>query len=651
MYRSTLRAAVVSGFVFAAFGLTATPALAAGLITPVDIATNFNGPIGVDYYQPTNEMLLSANYSSGQPFTFNVVHADGTHTQFSAVSGLTDEVYLAAIRSSACMGGFTTGDVFVGTGTGGEIGKITNGGATFIQHWVQLPGESGLLRGGLFQDRYCSFGGDLIITTTERNVWRVTSAGVATRVATNVGDTLEGPTTVPNDTRYGPWAGKILVSSEVCGCVESVDALGNVATYSGYSSAEGVHVVPAAENFFGVNFAAGKLVGIAAADLVSYVGDVLVATEAPGRLIDVRWDPVDLKFIQQDVINPISQFEGTAFGPVGIANLPPPEQPVTASGTIFTATEGGSFSGTVATFIDLDTTATAADYSSSINWGDGTSDSSGAISGLGGSFSVNGTHTYAEEGTYTVTVTITDNDATSNTATATSTGQIGDAALTAAATCQSLSERSYGGPVASFTDAARPSGTLSDFSAIIDWGDGSTSAGTVSGLDGGPYGVSGAHTYAATGIFNITTTVTDTGGSHATVQCSTLAFAFAPGGGSFVIGDQNAAHGNTVEFWGAQWAKDNTLSGGPAPRSFKGFAESPSAPACGVAWTTDTGSSTPPPAGPLPTYMAVIVAGTVTQAGSTVSGDAPHIVVVKTDAGYAPDSGHAGTGTVVAVVC
>ena len=30
--------------------------------------------------------------------------------------------------------------------------------------------------------------------------------------------------------------------------------------------------------------------------------------------------------------------------------------------------------------------------------------------------------------------------------------------------------------------------------------------------------------------------------------------------------------GNTVMFWGAQWWKNNHLSGGTAPASFKGFA-------------------------------------------------------------------------------
>ena len=58
----------------------------------------------------------------------------------------------------------------------------------------------------------------------------------------------------------------------------------------------------------------------------------------------------------------------------------------------------------------------------------------------------------------------------------------------------------------------------------------------------------------------------------------------ATSGGSFVIGDGNAAVGQKVTFWGAQWSKLNTLSGGSAPASFKGFENMPATlPSCGGA--------------------------------------------------------------------
>jgi uncharacterized repeat protein (TIGR01451 family) len=133
---------------------------------------------------------------------------------------------------------------------------------------------------------------------------------------------------------------------------------------------------------------------------------------------------------------------------------------------------------------------------------------------------------------------------------------------------------------------------------------------------------------------------------------TTSAFVYGvPAGGNFVIGDRNAAVGTAVTFWGAQWWKLNSLSGGAGPASFKGFEDSPAVANCGTSWTTDPGNSTPPPAGPLPAYMAVIVSSSIGKSGSSISGNTVHIVIVKTNAGYAPDPGHAGTGKVFAQIC
>jgi hypothetical protein len=49
--------------------------------------------------------------------------------------------------------------------------------------------------------------------------------------------------------------------------------------------------------------------------------------------------------------------------------------------------------------------------------------------------------------------------------------------------------------------------------------------------------------------------------------------------------------------------------------------------------------------------MGVIVAGSVTKSGSNINGVWGSIVVVKTDAGYAPSPGHPGTGKIVATFC
>jgi hypothetical protein len=338
----------------------------------------------------------------------------------------------------------------------------------------------------------------------------------------------------------------------------------------------------------------------------------------------------------------------TVNSPVTVADAALTAGTLTLSGGV----EGASPGSASFTFTDANPGATASDFTASCDWGDGSSPSSGSVSGSGsGPYTVDcGAHTYAEEGNKTVTVTVTDDGG--STTSASGSVSVADAALTAVCAAAPNSPQAFSGNTATFTDAD-VNGIVTDYSATINWGDSSTTtAGTITGGPGtGPYTVSGSHLYLSTGPFTITTTINDVGGSTSSVTCQTLVFAFAPGQGAFVIGDNDSATGTPVTFWGAKWSKLNSLSGGAAPAGFKGYALNPAVPVCGTSWSTTPGDSAPPPAGPLPAYMAVIVSSSIQQAGSQISGDTIHIVVVKTNPGYAPSPGHPGTGKVVAQVC
>ena len=331
---------------------------------------------------------------------------------------------------------------------------------------------------------------------------------------------------------------------------------------------------------------------------------------------------------------------------------------ITATGATFGATEGVTFTGTVATFTDPDRASTAAEYSATIAWGDVTQPTPGTISGQGGQFTVSGTHTYAEQGTYSVTITITDVDNRNNNATVTSTARVSDARLSSTCATTPVSTQTYNGPTAMFIDQSS-TGTLSDFSATIFWGDSSSSPGTITGGPGNaPYTVTGTHTYASTGTFLITTKINDVDGSATTTPaCPVTIFAFATQkGAAFVIGDLEAGLGNHVTWWSSQWANINLMSGGAPPNAMKGFSGFEDnflglpPPNCGGSWSTDTGNSTPPPPS-VPSFMGVIVSSRVTQSGSIVSGDIKQVVVVRNDPGYAPNPGNPGTGTEIAIVC
>src|SRR5205807_758255 len=89
-----------------------------------------------------------------------------------------------------------------------------------------------------------------------------------------------------------------------------------------------------------------------------------------------------------------------------------------------------------------------------------------------------------------------------------------DAALTATGpVIQSIEGQRFSGPVATFADA-NSGGVAGDYTAVIAWGDGSTSTGTVV-ADGSGFTVVGAHVYAAAGSFAVSVDIRDAGGASA----------------------------------------------------------------------------------------------------------------------------------------
>ncbi|MGZ3396578.1 MAG: ice-binding family protein [Usitatibacter sp.] len=122
----------------------------------------------------------------------------------------------------------------------------------------------------------------------------------------------------------------------------------------------------------------------------------------------------------------------------------------------------------------------------------------------------------------------------------------------------------------------------------------------------------------------------------------------------FVIGDvEPHAVGAVVNFWGAQWWKNNVMSGitspGASRASFKGFATRAEI-LCGHFWESLPGNSSSPPA-TIAADIAVVVTSTVIKNGPNLSGDIKEIVLVHQDGGYGPNPGHAGSGVVTSIVC
>jgi hypothetical protein len=298
-------------------------------ITLTAISTTFNSPIGIDYHEPTDSVVVSVNYPTGLPLGFERIEADGAHEGFSTFSGLTDEVKIGTARSGN-LGGFIAGDLFVGNGLDGQIVRITDGGATILNPWVSLDGEgNGLMRGSLYVDRTGVFGGDLIASTTGGEVWRITSAGVATRLA-DVDVHLEGLVVVPNfPARFGPLAGKIIAGAEAVHLLYAFAADGTFETYTLGVDIEDIDVVMPDENFFGVNFGTSRILGVPAVELEWLRGDVLLTQElvtSGSGLFRLHWDGVTVS-AQPIPLSAASfvpgQWEHVTTAPAGIGEVPP----------------------------------------------------------------------------------------------------------------------------------------------------------------------------------------------------------------------------------------------------------------------------------------------------------------------------------------
>ena len=203
-----------------------------------------------------------------------------------------------------------------------------------------------------------------------------------------------------------------------------------------------------------------------------------------------------------------------------------------AAGTPISTSEGSAFSGPVGTY-----STDGYPYSASIAWGDGTSSGASISGGV-----LYGAHNYLEEGSYTTQVVVYiewtysycaywnlfgcqyyETGYSYGSASGSAAATVVDATLSPHGTNLALTATAgatVSGTVGSFTDA-NPAGTAAELSAVIKWGDGHTSAGTVVTNLGGWFDVFGANTYAQSGVYPVAIVVSDVGGASLAIGATT----------------------------------------------------------------------------------------------------------------------------------
>ena len=174
---------------------------------------------------------------------------------------------------------------------------------------------------------------------------------------------------------------------------------------------------------------------------------------------------------------------------------------------------------TLATFIDQDGNTNPGGYQVQATWAG--QNLSAAVNYTNGAFTVQASPPpRVEEGSYPLTVRITD-AGDGATAKVSGTALVSDAGLNATPVNNLTAQqgKSFSGTLASFFDANSVAPT-SDFTALVDFGDGSPpTAASVSG-GSGTFSVtpSSGHVWKQAGTFTIIVTIIDKGGSRATVS-------------------------------------------------------------------------------------------------------------------------------------
>lgn len=294
----------------------AAASFASAQLTVTEFSTGYNGAVGIDYQVSANQLIVSTNYSSGQPYNFEKVNLNnGSHSQFSTVGGLQSEIYPTTTK--AAWGSYAEGTVFTpgGAGGGGAVYAITpDGSASSL--FTTLPANPGAYTTARW-DYTGGWNNDLIVSDESNGkAWRVNSSGVSTEIFNVPGSRPEGLLVLGANARYGPWAGKVMALTNGGSTFYAIDQNGTYQTYDlGIGDLEAIQIFNYAPTsaLYAVNYP-GRIMKVTGFENVANFqeGDMLVASEYSG-LYHVYWDGA--QFQKQFLTNEIGQIESMVAVP------------------------------------------------------------------------------------------------------------------------------------------------------------------------------------------------------------------------------------------------------------------------------------------------------------------------------------------------
>lgn len=289
---------------------------------------------GIDFFAPSNCLIVSLYGVPDVTTNFALLTTNGALVPFSTnCFSWSNEKHIATVKNT--LGGFRIGEVFSGSDSEGEVMRITPQGTnvgnlgTYGRGWVELE-PYGVSVGelyGFYVDQSGVWGGDLIASSALGYVWRVNSNGVSTLIATlNEAYLYEPVTTIPNDpSKYGPWAGKILVGSDSGypapgGIIQAIDTNGVVVSYFPGVGVADIKVIPEDYNLFATEDGSFTVYGAAASEFQGMAGDIVIADEDGQSLYRAHWNGTGFEL---NLISSGPKWGQLTFCPAGSTGLTP----------------------------------------------------------------------------------------------------------------------------------------------------------------------------------------------------------------------------------------------------------------------------------------------------------------------------------------
>jgi subtilisin-like proprotein convertase family protein len=197
------------------------------------------------------------------------------------------------------------------------------------QSWCTLSGGGFVY--GLYIDQTGIFHNNLIAVTRNSGVYEIPPTGGTITplavISTPGSSGLEGVVTVPNQTRYGDFAGTILTGSQEGSVLYAVRPNGTATPWFSGFPLEDIFIVPSESDFVGCKWFQDRYVVKApAAQFTESVGDILAVKEGDGgpnesgKLIRIRWQGGTPTVTELE--SAANQWEHSAFIPADMVKVP-----------------------------------------------------------------------------------------------------------------------------------------------------------------------------------------------------------------------------------------------------------------------------------------------------------------------------------------